>query len=99
MVHNTPSQNGVAECCNCTIVERIHALLHASGLPQFLWGEAARHVVWLMNRTSTKAVDGMTPYEAAFRKKPDLRNVCEWGECVWIWTENGDKLGGRVCEG
>ena len=98
-VHDTPSQNGVAKCCNCTIVEWICALLHASGLRQFLWGEAAQHVVWLMNWMSTKAVDGMTPYEAAFRKKPDLRNVCEWGECVWIWTENGDKLGGHVREG
>ena len=83
-VHDTPSQNSVAECCNCTVVEHICALLHASELPRFLWGEAARHVVWLMNRTSTKAVDGMTPYEATFGKKPDLRNVHEWGERVWI---------------
>ena len=52
-----------------------------------------------MNWTSTKAVDGMTPYEAAFRKKPDLRNVHEWGERVWIRTENGDKLRGCVREG
>ena len=52
-----------------------------------------------MNRTLTKAVDGMTPYEAAFGKKPDLRNVREWGERVWIRTEDGEKLGGRVREG
>ena len=32
-VHDTPSQNGVAKHCNCTIVEHIRALLHASGLP------------------------------------------------------------------
>ena len=47
-------------------------------------GEAARHVVWLMNRTSTKAVEGMTPYEATFGKKPDLSEVQEWGERVWV---------------
>ena len=98
-VHDTASQNGVAERRNRTIVERIHALLHASGLPKFLWGEAARHVVWLMNRTSTKAVDGMTPYEAAFRRKPNLKDVREWGEKVWVRVEGGDKLGGRVREG
>lgn len=79
--------------------ERIRALLHSSGLPKMMWGEAARHVVWLMNRTSTKAVDGMTPYEAAFGKKPDLRHVREWGEKVWVRIEGGDKLGGRVKEG
>jgi hypothetical protein len=98
-VHDTPQQNGVAERRNCVIVEWIHALLHASGLPRFLWAEAARHVVWLMNRTSTKAVEGQTPYEAAFGKKPDLRDVREWGEKVWVRVEGGDKLGGRVKEG
>ena len=35
-VHDTPSHNGVAECHNRMIVERVHALLHASGLPKFL---------------------------------------------------------------
>ena len=62
-IYDTASQNGVAEQRNRTIVEQIWALLHASGLPKFLWGEAARHVIWLMNRTSTRAVEGMTPFE------------------------------------
>jgi hypothetical protein len=74
-VHDTPQHNGVAECHNRTIVEQICALLHSSGLPKTLWGEAAHHVVWLLNRISTKAVDGKTPYEAIFGKKPDLRHV------------------------
>ena len=98
-IHDTASQNGVAERQNRTIVERIRAFLHASNLPKFLWGEAAHHVVWLMNRTSTKAVEGMTPYEAAFGKKPNLRDVREWGEKVWVRVEGGNKLGGRVREG
>ena len=79
-VHDTPQHAGVAEQCNHTIGERIRALLHASDLPKFLWGEAARHVVWLLNRMTTKAVEGMTPFKAAFGKKPDLRGVREWGE-------------------
>ena len=89
----------MAERRNRTIVERIRALLHASGLPKTLWGEAARHVVWLMNRTRTKAVSDMTPYEAAFGKKPDLSDVREWGEKLWVRVEKGDKLGGKVKEG
>ena len=52
-----------------------------------------------MNRTSTKAVEGMTPFEAAFGKKPDLRYVREWGGKVWVHIEGGNKLGGRVKEG
>ena len=71
-IHDTPQHAGVAERHNHTIAERIQALLHASGLPKNLWAEVARHVVWLLNRTTTKAVEGMTPYEAAFVKKPNL---------------------------
>ena len=56
-------------------------------------------MVWLLNQTSTKAVEGNTPYEAAFGKKPDLSKVREWGEKVWICVEKGSKLGGRVKEG
>jgi len=85
-VHDTPQHNGVAERRNRTIVEHIRALLYASGLPRALWGEAARHVVWLMNRTATKAVSGKTPYEAAFGKKLNLSDVREWGDKVWVRT-------------
>jgi len=52
-----------------------------------------------MNRTSTKAVDGKTPFEAAFGKKPDLRDVREWGKTVWVRIEGRNKLGGHVQEG
>jgi hypothetical protein len=58
--------------------------------------EAAWHIIWLMNRTSTKAVDNMTPYKAAFSKKADLQALKEWGEKVWVQIEGGNKLGGRV---
>ena len=51
-VHDTPQHNGVGERRNQTIVKHIRALLHASGLPRTMWGEAARHVVWLMNQSS-----------------------------------------------
>ena len=98
-VHDTHQQAGVSERRNRTIAERIRALPHASGLPKYLWGEAARHVVWLLNRTTTKAVEGMTPYEAVFGKKPNMKNVREWGEKIWVRVEKGDKLGGRVREG
>lgn len=52
-----------------------------------------------MNWTTTKAVEGMTPYEAAFGQKPNLKNVCKWGEKVWVRVEGEDKLGGKLHEG
>ena len=74
-------------------------MLHASGQPKFLWGEAARHAVWLKNRTPTKALDGMTPFEALTGDKPNLRGLREWGSRVWVRNEKKAKLGGRVDEG
>ena len=64
--HDMPQHNGVAEWLNRTILEHIQALLHASRLPKFLWGEAAHHVVWLKNRMPTKVLDSLTPYKVAF---------------------------------
>jgi len=41
----------------------------------------------------------MTPYEAAFGKKPNLKGVQEWDEKVWVHVEKSDKLSGRVHKG
>ncbi|KAF8817637.1 hypothetical protein BYT27DRAFT_7074191, partial [Phlegmacium glaucopus] len=41
----------------------------------------------------------MTPFEAAFGRKPNLRGLREWGEKVYVRIEGGTKLGGRVKEG
>jgi hypothetical protein len=52
-VHDILQLNGIAEHLNRTLMEKVCTLLHTSGLPQNLWGEALRHSTWLKNRTST----------------------------------------------
>jgi hypothetical protein len=74
-------------------------MLHDSGLPRTLWGEAVRHAVWLKNRTPTKALNGGTPLEAATGKKPNLSRLRAWGSKVWVKRGHGDKLSDRVDEG
>ena len=66
-VHDTPKYNRVSERLNRTLLEKVQAMLHASQLLKFLWGEAMKHTVYLKNRTLTKALNGMTPYEAFYR--------------------------------
>jgi transposase InsO family protein len=73
--HDTPQLNGVAERLNRTLLERIRALTHASGLPKSLWGEALRHAAWLKNRTAMCALDGKTPFEALYGRPPDLSTL------------------------
>lgn len=77
--HDTPQHNGVAESANRRILEKIRALLHQSGLPKSLWGEALQHTTWLMNRTPTRILDDKAPFEALYRKKPNLGLLLEWG--------------------
>src|SRR5258707_2041941 len=91
-VHDTPAQNGVVERLNRTLIEHVRAMLHASGLPMSLWGEAVRHAVWLKNRTSTKALKGKTPLEAARTCRPNLSMIREWGCKVWVHDDRGSKL-------
>ena len=42
-IHDTPEYNGVSERLNRTLLEKVWAMLHASQLPKFLWGEAMKH--------------------------------------------------------
>ena len=45
-VHNTPQHSGIVEQHNRTVLECVHALLHASSLPKFVGrGSKACHVV------------------------------------------------------
>ena len=45
----SPSQNGVAERFNCTLLELAHAMLFEKNLPIFLWDEAVAHAAYLHN--------------------------------------------------
>ena len=83
MVHDTPQLNGVVERLNQTLAERIRAFTHMSGLPKFLWGEALRHATWLKNRSATRALDGLMPYQALHGHAPDLSGLKRWGVAVW----------------
>jgi hypothetical protein len=51
--HDMPEHNGVMESLNCCLLEHMRAMLHQSGLPKMLWGEALNHTVWLKNCSST----------------------------------------------
>ena len=54
-------------------------MLHDSGLPKCLWAEAFSTAMYMHNRTLTKALDGLTPYEVLHGMKPDLANLCAFG--------------------
>ena len=71
-------------------------MIHASGLPRTLWGEAFKHAVWLKNRTSTRALKDKTPHEMLTGEKPNLLNLQEWGAKVWVHDDSNSKLDARA---
>ncbi len=62
-------------------------MLIARNLPSYLWDEAVCYANYLQNRAPTRALDGMTPYEAWNNKKPDVSDLREFGCDVWVLDE------------
>jgi len=92
-VHDTTKHNGIAERLNRTLLEKVRAMLHASGLPRNLWGEAVKHAVYLKNRTSTRALpENKTPYEMIHGAKPNLGDLHEFGTKVWVHETRNSKI-------
>ena len=78
-VTKTPEQNGVAERLNRTLVESVRSMISDAKLPQKFWAEALSTAVYLRNRSPTKAVTGMTPYEAWSGEKPGVGHLRAFG--------------------
>ena len=52
------------------------------------WGEAVVTAVYILNRSPTKALDGMTPYEAWHGRKPAVSHLRVFG-CLTFAKELG----------
>ena len=80
-IRYSPQQNGVAERKNRTIVEMARSMLKGKGLSNDFWAEAVNTAVYILNISPTKAVFNKTPYEAWYKKKPDVQGLRVFG-CI-----------------
>ena len=96
-VPKTPEQNGVAERMNRTLVETLRSMLADAKLPHSFWAEALSTAVYLKNRSPTKALKDMTPFEAWRNEKPRVEHLRVFGcdayahvpkEDRQSWTQN-----------
>jgi len=87
----SPSQNGVAERMNRTLVELARAMLSASELPEFLWEAAVAHAAYLRNMLYTKPRVKETPYQLWHGHKPDVSHLREFGAPIWVLLQ-GQKV-------
>ena len=96
----SPDQNGVAKRRNRTLVDMVWNMLRNSNLPKFLWIDALKTAVYILNRVPTKAVP-KTPFELWKNWKPSLQYMRVWG-CpseVRIYNPHEKKLDPRTLSG
>jgi hypothetical protein len=94
----SPQKNGVVERRNATVVGTARSMLKAKWLPNWFWGEAVLTAVYVLNRSLTKSVEGMTPFEAWYGKKPSVHRLRTFGCIVYVknMTPLLKKLEGRA---
>jgi hypothetical protein len=97
-MHDTPQHNGITESFNRRLMEHVCAFLVQSELSQFLWAEVGKFVIWLKNHTPTWILGNVTPFECLTGQKPNLADVPEWGQHVWVYNDSGTKLDRRAME-
>jgi hypothetical protein len=84
----SPQQNDVVERRNQTIVGMAWALLKQRGMLAIFWGEAVVTAIYILNCSSTKALNGRTPYEAWHGRKPTVSHLRVFG-CLAFGKELG----------
>ena len=87
----SPSQNGVAEQMNHTLVKLMCTMLMAAELPRFLWEPAVTHAAYLRNMLYTTPRANMMPYQLWHSRKLNVSHLQEFGAPVWVLLQ-GQKV-------
>ena len=77
-----PVSNG--EATIGVLTTAAHAMLHDASLPEKLWAEAFSIATYLHNRTSMRALDGLTPFELLYGMKLDIADLQAFGALCTI---------------
>ena len=87
---HTPSQNGIAERLNRTLVEHASCLLHEAGLAKEFWSFAVKHVVWIRNRFHHSSLEDkakgsapVSPFERLHGRPPRVAMARVFGCDAW----------------
>ncbi|XP_023737486.1 uncharacterized protein LOC111885459 [Lactuca sativa] len=92
----TPLQNGVLERKHRHILNVARSLMFQSGVPLKYWGDAILTSVFLINRTPSSVLKGLSPHELVYKKSPNFDNLRVFG-CMCFTTNlnNSDKFSPR----
>lgn len=64
-------------------MEATKSMLKDKNLPTKFWAEAVATAVYVMNRSPTRAIEGKTPYEAWFGRRPNVSHLRIFGSIAF----------------
>lgn len=96
----TPQQNGLAERMNRTLLELAKCMLFEAILQKSYWAEAVATAAYIINRSPSRVLGVVTPYERWTGKKPNISHLWIFGSkaMVHIPRQNRLKWDRKSCE-
>ena len=77
-------QNGVAESTGRELMRIARAVIIAGSIPDYLWTEVMLAVTHIKDLRPTRALKGLSPYEADTGEKPNLDHLRVLGSVVYV---------------
>ena len=90
-VKRTPQQNGVAERMNRTLVERAKCMRLNAGLPKVFWAETIDTTSFIINRSSSSAIDFKIPEEVWSGRPVDYSSLKIFGCSAYVHMQSGER--------
>lgn len=88
----TPEQNGLAERMNRTLVERARCMLFDAKLPKTYWAEAVATAAHVVNRSPSRVLADLTPFEKWTGKKPNISHLKIFGSKAMVHVPKQKRL-------
>ena len=76
---HTPQQNGTVERKHRYLLEVARALRFQGHIPIKFWGHCVLTAAYIINRLPSQTLEGKSPYEAFFGKKPCITHLRTFG--------------------
>ncbi|WZY94078.1 hypothetical protein YC2023_066407 [Brassica napus] len=80
----TPQQNGVAERKNRHLMEVARSIMFHSNVPKRFWSDAVATACYLINRTPTKVLNKLSPFEVLNKTKPHIDHLRVFGCLCYV---------------
>ena len=89
-------RSGIAECMNCTLVDKVWCILSTAGVDRHFWAEAIEYVCHLVNQLPSTTLEKKTPMEVwSGNPTKDYHNLRVLGSPVYYHVRE-DKLDPRA---